>query len=247
MSDIQTFHDNLIKGKLNKLVFDEILYDNFCWIYDFSMLRHQHYALSWSFDAKEDIDDIALFCLIINKHDDKAKEIMNKFMLGGRKINFDCVLRIARMEWLPSASKDICRLLLTLFPDDASINYMVTSWSIMSNYDIPNLKYAYDHHYTYKSAGYSSSEITKHKYEIKVARERPYVKISVEDDYIFGDCEIRIGDTESFNRIWNELELDALCSRATCIEWNSSMDYDYILYNFGINYPNYELVNGGVV
>jgi hypothetical protein len=140
MNSARILHNNLIKGKLNKLVFDEKLYDTVRWVYHFAMLRHEHYALGWGFNLKEEehekLNDIALYSLIINKHDDKAKKIIDKYIEYNTYIDFNNVLSIARPEWLTPASKNMSQLLLDLFPDNGSINYMVTSWSIMSNYDI---------------------------------------------------------------------------------------------------------------
>jgi hypothetical protein len=196
------------------------------------MLRHQHYALSWNFESKEDIDNTALFSLLINRHNIKAKEVINKYKSDNRKIDFETALSFSRVEWLPSASREMTQLLLDSFPDNDDINYVATSWSIMSNYDIPNLKYAHDHDLVYKSVG---KEIPKHKYGIKICRETRGIKISESDDGIHGDNIINVGTKKRFDKIWDKPDIYSIYD---CI---NDTDYDWMMRTFKFDNPNYEL------
>jgi hypothetical protein len=195
------------------------------------MLRHQHYALSWNFESKEDIDNTALFSLLINRHDIKAKEVINKYKSDNRKIDFVTVLRFSRVEWLPSASREMTQLLLDSFPDNTDINYVAASWSIMSNHDIPNLKYAYDHNLVYKSVG---KEIPKHKYGIKIASYSNGIEIRESDDLLYGDNVIDVGTKEEFEEVWNKPDLNGIFGRV------DYLNYDWAMETFKGYYPNYE-------
>ncbi|KXN73207.1 hypothetical protein CONCODRAFT_3878 [Conidiobolus coronatus NRRL 28638] len=225
-------HEKMIDGELEQLSFNDNCYDRCRWIYDFAMLRHEHYSLSWTFTLKHDLDEIALFSLLINKHDDRARKIIDMHVSDSKELDFSNVIEMVRMEWLPSASKDMCLHLLNSFPNSASVNYVVTSWSIMSEYDIKNLKYAYDHNIVYESVGKTPVD---HEYAIKVGYYGSFVVFPTEDDMLsgdnnrIGDNNIRIGDKELFDRLWTNLSLDDICDRATRIAWNSPVGYKGIM------------------
>jgi hypothetical protein len=199
MTDIKTHHEKLVKGELNKFPFNETLYECFEWVYKFSMIRHEHYALTWDFGLEEDLDSIALFSLIINKHDAKAKQIIDEYILNQKEIDFEPILSILKPEWVSSASENMCRILLSSFPNDTTIKYLVSNWSMMSDY-----KYSFD----------KGDNLSVNYY---------------------------VGGKIYFLKVWNELDLNVLCCRATCIDWGTSMNYDDIMYNFKSYCPNFSL------
>lgn len=68
-----------------------------------------------------------------------------------------------------------------------------------------------------------------HKYKIKTACNVPTVVLAKNASQFAGNYSLDIIGKESFDRLWNELDLNYICDVGTDMDWRSSMNYDMLI------------------
>jgi hypothetical protein len=140
----------------------------------YALLKYPHLALNFDFSSDPEPEEgysfhkIAMFSLLVNRHDDKAYEIFKKYELDHYFLDLDLdPLFYCSLDEFPPASKSMCEYLQSEFSLSANWCYYITGWSIMGDYNLPGLKYAGDHE---KLAERLGKVLPEHTIELRLLR-----------------------------------------------------------------------------
>lgn len=113
---------------------------DFC-VVKYCLLKYPECATQWTFGKNEELDACAVFSLLVNNNYDISSKCIETY---AEDIKLEPLTYCTLDDFQP-ASKEICQWLNNNFSNIPSWSYYVTGWSIMGDYNLTNLKYAYDH------------------------------------------------------------------------------------------------------
>jgi hypothetical protein len=115
-------------------------YGDFC-VVKYCLLKYPECATRWTFGKDESLDACAVFSLIVNNNYSIESKYIETY---AQDIKLEPLVYCTIDDFQP-ASKEICQWLDNTLNDIPSWCYYISAWSIMGDYNLPNLKYAYDH------------------------------------------------------------------------------------------------------
>lgn len=185
---------------------------DFCAV-KYCLLRYPECAARWTFGKDESLDACAMFSLLVNAGHMHMPPETNNLDLRLEPLVYCTV------DDFPPASKETCQWLQDNFSDAPSWCYYVTAWSIMGDYDLSNLKYAYDHE---KLAERLGKTLPQHEITITFSFRKSWLEAYVYDTVEHGDAKLEIT-----NRGMKHVEpsLDNACLLETT-DWRAVGGFD---------------------
>ncbi|KAG2173350.1 hypothetical protein INT43_004724 [Umbelopsis isabellina] len=157
---------------------------DFCAV-KYCLLKYPECATRWVLGKDEDLDACAVFSLLVNNNYSIASKYIETYA-EDMKLE---PLTYCTVDDFQPASKEICQWLNDSFSDFPSWNYYVTAWNIMGDYDLPNLKYAYDHE---KLAERLNKKLPDHDITLTFSYRGGYVEGYMYDTVVHGDQKLEI-------------------------------------------------------